>query len=191
MIKKLPKSPAVSETVVVEGRDDAAAVGRAVDAVCIMTHGFGISKDTWKLLENAYERTGLIILTDPDHSGEEIRRKVSERFPGAKHAYVPRAEAEKDGDIGVENAAPEAIERALRNARATFRETETEEIPAELLYELGLSGGAGSKELRRKAGAALGIGYGNAAAFAKKLRGFGIGPEELIKTVDEIRKQGK
>ena len=64
----------------VEGRDDTAAVKRAVCAETIETHGFGISAETWKLIEKAHEERGIIILTDPDHAGEEIRKRLTEKF---------------------------------------------------------------------------------------------------------------
>ncbi|MBR5489075.1 MAG: ribonuclease M5, partial [Firmicutes bacterium] len=44
----------VKEIIVVEGRDDTAAIKRAVDANTIETHGFGIRKETWDLIEKAY-----------------------------------------------------------------------------------------------------------------------------------------
>ena len=54
----------------VEGRDDTAAVKRAAEALIIETHGFGIKKETWNIIKKAYENQGIIILTDPDFSGE-------------------------------------------------------------------------------------------------------------------------
>ena len=105
--------PYFRQVIVVEGRDDTAAVLRAVDAATIETHGYGISAETWKRLEAAYEKNGLIIFTDPDHAGEEIRRRVGEKFPLAAHAYLSRSRAEKKGDIGIENARPEDIADAL------------------------------------------------------------------------------
>lgn len=54
----------IKEVIVVEGRDDTAAVLRAVDAATIETHGFGITRATWKRLEEAYRMRGLIVLTD-------------------------------------------------------------------------------------------------------------------------------
>ena len=104
----------IDEIIVVEGRDDTAAVRRAVDAVTIETHGYGIARDTWERLEAAYRRAGLIIFTDPDHAGRMIRRALKEHFPQAKHAYLTDSEAEKAGDIGIENAAPADIRRALQ-----------------------------------------------------------------------------
>lgn len=109
----------IEEIIVVEGRDDTAAIRRSVDGETIETHGFGIREETWVLLERAYEKRGLIVFTDPDTAGEQIRKRIMERFPGAKQAFLTRDEAAKAGDIGIENASPESIERALSMARST------------------------------------------------------------------------
>lgn len=55
----------VREIIVVEGRDDTAAIKKSVDAVTIETHGYGITERTWKLIEKAYAEKGIIIFTDP------------------------------------------------------------------------------------------------------------------------------
>lgn len=78
----------IKEAIVVEGRDDTAAVSRALDADTIETHGFGIAESTWELLDKAYAERGLIIFTDPDHAGEEIRARLTERYPKAGHAFL-------------------------------------------------------------------------------------------------------
>ena len=93
----------IKETIVVEGRDDRSAVERAVEAPIIETHGFGISEEKWVELAAAYERTGLIIFTDPDFSGLKIRERLKERFPLAKEAFLTKEEAFREGDIGKEN----------------------------------------------------------------------------------------
>jgi len=111
----------IKQTIVVEGRDDRSAVERAVSAPILETHGFGIRAEKWKELEAAYARTGLIIFTDPDFSGEKIRARLAERFPNALHAYLTAPEAERDGDIGIENASPEAIAEALHKAHGIVR----------------------------------------------------------------------
>ena len=89
----------INETVIVEGRDDTINLKRAVDCFTIETHGFGIRRETWEQIEKAYSERGIIIFTDPDHSGEEIRRKLTERFPDAGQAYIARKDALKKGDI--------------------------------------------------------------------------------------------
>ena len=179
----------IKEVIVVEGRDDASAIKSSVCADVISTHGFGIREETWVLLEKAYREKGIIIFTDPDYSGEQIRKKLSERFPKAKHAYLAVsdaqkkcADANKGGDIGVENARPEAIREALQKAKVSF-ENVTLTFTYEDLLNFGLTGDEGSSEKRATVGKALGIGYGNTNSFLNKLNKYGITMEELHEAV--------
>lgn len=107
----------------VEGRDDSAAVLSAVDADIIITNGFHLRRPVVERMARALASNGLIILTDPDFAGENIRRRI-EKTLGAradainfvhliKHARLVAEDALKDGDIGIENASPEAIRDAL------------------------------------------------------------------------------
>ncbi|MCR4725194.1 MAG: ribonuclease M5 [Clostridia bacterium] len=188
---------ALKEAVVVEGRDDEAAVLRAVDAAVLPTHGWGMPEESLERIESAAKRQGIIVLTDPDHAGEEIRRKLRERFPEAKHAYLSRPDAEKrkDGravDVGVENAAPEAIRDALLAARAEIREQPQEDpVTAADLIALGLAGRPGSDALRQAAGRELGIGSCNAKAFCRRLSASGISREELLAVWRRISQENR
>ena len=183
-------------TIVVEGRDDVDAVSRACSDLIIPTHGFGINAETWSVIAKAYEETGLIILTDPDHAGEEIRRRLTDRFPGSIQCFLAREDAVEGNDIGIENAAPEVIRAALSRALelhgaaaagdeagSSFRE-----VTASDLTELGLNGANGSSKLRASVCRALGIGYCNSKAMLSRLRGFRIGYEELKQAVYEEKK---
>ena len=69
-------------------------------------------------LDNAYETKGLIVMTDPDHAGRKIRERICARYPDAKQAFLTAAKAEKNGDIGIENARPEDIVNALKLAKS-------------------------------------------------------------------------
>lgn len=175
----------IKEIIVVEGRDDTAAIKRAVDANTIETHGFGIRRETWQLIEKAYKEKGIIIFTDPDYAGNEIRRKLTERFPDAGHAYLSRKDATKSGDIGIENADPASIIEALSKAHYTLEE-KSEEFTAADMHRYGLVGGPQSTELRDRLGKALGIGYGNSKQFLTKLNKYGITREEFLKHLGEL-----
>jgi len=191
----------LSRAIVVEGRDDVDAVSRAADALIIPTHGYGITAETWAVIAKAYEEKGLVILTDPDHAGEQIRRKLTEKFPDAVQAYIARSDATRADDIGVENADPETIRTALQKALKretslchpdTTRHPERREgsrLDIRTLTELGLAGSEGASELRAAVCRELGIGYGNAGAMVKKLRGFGIDTDELREAVKKVKKQ--
>ena len=172
----------IKEVIVVEGRDDTAAVKAAVKAETIETHGFGIKKETWDLIDKAHETRGIIVFTDPDHAGETIRKRILEKYPDAKEAFLTRRDALKSGDIGIENAKPEAIEEALLKV-CTRKEHEEDVFTMDDMILAGLTG-EGSKEMRQRLGKSLGIGYGNAKSFLRKLNEYGITREQLIKELE-------
>ena len=176
----------IAEILVVEGRDDTAAINRAVNAETIETHGFGIKKETWSLIEKAYKENGIIIFTDPDFAGNEIRRKLLERFPNAKEAFLSKKDATRKNDIGIENASPEAIREALAKAHCTitYINREKELFTMEDMFFYGLVGCEKAAENRDKLGKALGIGYGNGSAFLKKLNKYNISKEEFKQSFD-------
>lgn len=180
----------IEEAIVVEGRDDEIALRKAVDGLIIKTHGFGIRQETWKLMEKAYREKGLIVFTDPDFSGEEIRRKINRRFPDAKQAYLPIDEATKDGDIGVENASPSAIQEALSKVHSATLTPKEQQITIKDLDELGLSWGSSTSARRTKAASVLGVGYGNTKTFLKKLNAFGISRKELEDSLSDTNGKG-
>jgi len=178
----------IKEAIVVEGRDDTAAVKQAAEALTIETHGFGIKKETWELIEKAYNEQGIIVFTDPDYSGEEIRRRIIAKFPDAKQAFLSRSDATKKGDIGIENACPQAIAEALTKAHCSISGAE-DIFSEEDLYEAGLTGRQDSGERRQQLGRILGIGYGNSKALLGKLNKFSITREEFEDAVRKIQEQ--
>ena len=187
----------LSRAVIVEGRDDVRAVSAACDALIIPTHGYGIAKATWLEIEKAYNEQGIIIFTDPDHAGREIRKRISEKFPDAVQAHLDREDARDGEDIGIENAKPEAIAEALTKAlelagqlidnRTDSSESRAEYAEMSDLIELGLASSEGSSELRAKICKELGIGYCNASSLIKKLKGFGIDIDELKKAIEKCK----
>ena len=171
----------IKEVLVVEGKDDTKAINRAVNADTIETRGSAIDDDTLALIEKLADQRGIIIFTDPDFSGEKIRKIVAEAVPKAKHAFLPKKEGRPDkagGSLGVEHATPEAIRAALAHVY-----TETEAAPELIshadLVTAGLIGGAGAKQRREQLGELLQIGYVNGKQLEKRLRMFGIQPAEF------------
>ncbi|HVI39634.1 MAG TPA: ribonuclease M5 [Anaerovoracaceae bacterium] len=175
----------IKEIIIVEGRDDEAAVKRALEAETIATHGFGIKQETFARIEKAYAERGIIIFTDPDFAGEKIRKRLSERFPEGKHAFLPREEATKDGDVGIENADPKSIREALSKAKPAISD-KCIEFLQEDMFEYGLVGIPGAAEKRDKLGKRLGIGYGNSKVFLNRLNQYGIERQEFVKAVEEM-----
>ena len=175
----------LKEVLIVEGKNDAAAVKKAVEADCITTGGFHFTRRTIENIAAAYKRRGIIILTDPDSAGENIRKFLSKKFPQAKHAYIPRDEATANDDVGIEQASPESICKALSKVR-TLELNFREEFTTAEMVALKLSGGVDSSKLRDKIGAALGIGYGNVKTFVKRLNNYGVTRKEFLTALKNI-----
>lgn len=175
----------IKETIVVEGRDDTAAILRAVDAYTIETHGFGIKSSTLKLIQKAYEHQGIIIFTDPDYMGEQIRKRLNQKFPKAKQAYLKREDALAGDNVGIENASPESIIEALGKAKAISIEN-CSIFSIKDLQQAGLVGLPDSKQKRQKLGKILGVGYANGNGLLKKLNGFGVTREQFEEALKQI-----
>lgn len=176
----------IKEVIVVEGRDDITAVKRAVDAEVIAVGGFGINYKAIQSIREAQRRQGVIIFTDPDFAGEKIRRIISKRVSGVKHAYISQDEGTKGSDIGVENASPEVIIKALKNAKSEVKENRNEFTVSDLI-RYGLMGNDKAREKREALGKELRIGYCNSAALIKRLNNYGITREEFCNALSKIR----
>ena len=155
----------IRQAIVVEGKYDQNALRQLVDTAIFTTNGFTGMKDPalLRLLRQAAETTGLIILTDSDGAGFLIRNTLKSALPaeGVLHAYIPdipgkerrKTAPGKEGLLGVEGMTPEILLKALRNAGAEFADGSTppparEPITKQDLFALGLSGGPESAKKR-------------------------------------------
>lgn len=153
------------QAIVVEGKYDQNTLRQLVDTAIFTTNGFTGMKDPalLRLLRQAAQTTGLIILTDSDGAGFLIRNTLKNALPetGVLHAYIPdlpgkekrKAAPGKEGLLGVEGMTPEILLKALRNAGAEFADGSTppparEPITKQDLFALGLSGGPESAKKR-------------------------------------------
>ena len=155
----------VREIIVVEGRYDAAAVKRAVQATVVETAGFGVFSDGVKirLIRRLAAERGVVVLTDSDSAGHFIRGRLKGLLPGQmiKHAYIPEIPGKerrkrapsKEGKLGVEAMPPDVIVAALEKSGATMNGMAAPDKRGNLtkadFYALGLSGGPDSVMRRR------------------------------------------
>lgn len=154
----------IEQVVLVEGRYDAAGLAGFVDALILTTDGFGIYRDKplQALLRTLGKKQGILLLTDPDAAGFQIRNFVTnlvgEQY--VRQAYVPalpgkeprKARPGKEGLLGVEGIPAELLYRALLEAGAVPRAARAagnRPITYADLYTWGLSGTAGSAGSRR------------------------------------------
>lgn len=175
----------IKEVIVVEGKQDIAAVKRSVDAECIATEGFNLLPRTIKRIDEAYKKRGIIILTDPDSAGERIRKYLAKQFPEAKHAFVPREQANANNDIGIEQASPSAIQDALSKVRLHEWQP-SNEFSWQDIIGARLTGVPDATVRRSVVGEKLGIGYANAKGFLYRLNNYGVTREEFDEALQSL-----
>jgi ribonuclease M5 len=164
----------IREFIVVEGRDDTVAVRRAVDADTIETGGSALGEDVYARIELAMATRGVIILTDPDHAGERIRKLVAKRVPGCKHAFIEAELGTANGKFGVEYASPQTIRNALADLHSEYEiDAQTQYTVAELMAA-GLLNGPDAHARRAALGKQLRIGLTNGKQLLKRLNMFHI-----------------
>ena len=174
----------IQETIVVEGKDDESAVKHAVNAEVIITNGLGINEKIIERIKTAQQRTGVIIFTDPDFPGEKIRKIICSKIAGCKHAYLPRKYSRKGSDIGIENASPEHIIQALSKVQTEGKDNKL--FTMGHMVDAGLIMEASSRQRREEMGEVLGIGYGNAKQFLKRLNHYNITMKEFQEALEKI-----
>ncbi len=175
----------LKEVLVVEGKMDTVAISKALEADTIETGGFTLAPHTLKQIEAAYKKRGIIILTDPDGAGERIRKFLTERFPDAGQAFVPKRQATAHNDVGIEQAQPEAILAALAKVRHHEYKPQ-DEFTMQDLFAYNMNGNAQAVARRDALGELLGIGYGNAKRFLQRLNHYGVSREEFEKAIEQL-----
>ena len=155
----------IDKPIIVEGKYDVIKLSRIVDGLIIKTDGFGIFKDKEKqmLLRRLAGEKGIVVLTDSDSAGFLIRKFLKSSIPEDRitHVYIPdvygkekrKAQAGKEGKLGVEGISEAVLLEAFRKAGVICDETDEGErrlITNIDLYEAGLMGKDNSKEKRVK-----------------------------------------
>ena len=152
--------------IIVEGKYDKNAIHQIFDATVITTGGFSVfnSKEKQALIRKLSERGGIILLTDSDGGGRQIRSFLSGIIPKDKlyHLYIPeiagkerrKSAPSKAGLLGVEGIGRAVLERVLSPFIETemqdgaFKKADSSSLLKLDFYNDGLSGGADSAEKR-------------------------------------------
>lgn len=156
--------------VIVEGRYDKIKLQSVIDGIIITTDGFGIYKNRAKqaLIRKYAETTGIIILTDSDGAGFQIRNSLKGCIGSGRavNVYIPdifgkerrKDKPSKEGKLGVEGIDPDVLREAFAKAGVSgCTEPRTAWIDRQRFAEDGLSGSDNSSELRRELCAKLGL----------------------------------
>lgn len=156
--------------VIVEGKYDKIKLESVIDGIIITTDGFGIYKnsDKMSLIRRYAEKTGVIILTDSDGAGFQIRNALKSRIPGGRiiNIYIPdvfgkerrKEKPSKEGKLGVEGIDVSVLIKAFKDAGVMSDSTVREKwADKQRLAADGLSGGDNSAERRKALCRVLGL----------------------------------
>ena len=171
----------IKEVIVVEGNTDTAIIKKLFDADTIETHGLAIDDKILDLIEQANQTRGVIVLTDPDYPGMQIRNKIMERVPSIKHAFVDKKDAIGEKKLGIAEAREEAIIEALENVVTFSKENQT--ITWEEFISLDI---IGDKKRRLQVYDLFHLGYGNAKTLFKRLNMAHITKQDIIDQLEKV-----
>lgn len=153
----------VSQVMIVEGKYDKIKLSSVVDGVIICTNGFQIynDSDTVSLIRKYAETKGIIILTDSDSAGFQIRNHLKSIISEGKitNLYIPeifgkekrKSAPSKEGKLGVEGIDAQLIREVFeRSGVLDNTDPDREVLTRSDMYKLGLSGKHDSSVLRKK-----------------------------------------
>ncbi len=153
----------VSQVMIVEGKYDKIKLSSVVDGVIICTNGFQIYNDfdTVSLIRKYAETKGIIILTDSDSAGFQIRNHLKSIISEGRitNLYIPeifgkekrKSAPSKEGKLGVEGIDAQLIREVFeRSGVLDNTDPDREVLTRSDMYKLGLSGKHDSSALRKK-----------------------------------------
>ena len=151
----------ISLPIIVEGRYDKSTLSGFVDATIITTGGFSIfnNKEKQTLIRRIGEN-GVIVLTDSDGGGKQIRKFLAGILPSDKihNLYIPKVEGKESrkrkpsasGNLGVEGMEKDVLIRLLAPFESNaISEKNAKTITKVDFFEDKLTGTPNSSERRR------------------------------------------
>lgn len=157
-----PEKIMLRQAVVVEGKYDKIRLEALVDGLILTTNGFGIFRDPElrDFIRRLAAERGIVVLTDSDAAGFRIRSYLTGMIPPHQitNVFIPdlfgkerrKRAASAEGKLGVEGMDTETLRRSFSFAgiEPVSAGPPRDPITRTDLYEDGLMGGPGSRELR-------------------------------------------
>jgi len=158
------------QVIVCEGKYDAIRLSSLFDTLILPTHGFQVYSNielrTW--LKKLAEQRGLVIVTDSDSAGFQIRAYLKSFIPDERlqHVYIPdvlgkeprKVKPASEGKLGVEGIQTKALLDAFERT-GLLKNQAPLSVPLSrlVLYRDGFSGTSGAKARYQQLLKALGL----------------------------------
>ncbi len=91
----------IKDVLVVEGSNDASYISSLVEALIVTTNGYEIPNKEIDFLKHLPNGKKVLILTDSDKAGGEIRKRLNDKLNNLENVYVDINQCNKNNKHGV------------------------------------------------------------------------------------------
>lgn len=166
----------IDGVLVVEGSSDACFLFSIVNALIFVTNGYDLSEDKITFLKEVSKINKIIVLTDPDEAGENIRNKLKEKISGICCVNIKKESRKHYKKTGI---AESKIENVLEALSPYFTNEEINNTNYDLSTLISLSDNP--KETKNKIIKKYKLINGNNKFIENQLRMLKINKEDLWK----------
>jgi ribonuclease M5 len=175
----------VNALIVVEGQSDIDFLSSFLDCEFYKVNGSAINNKDIEFIKKAKEKQQVIILTDPDFPGMQIRAKINEKIPECYNAFVRKEVSIKNHKVGVAESTKTEVLNAIKDCKF-YSQKEMGTLKTDDLFELGLIGKENSLIIRKKVCEKLGIGYCNGNTMLKRINLLNISKNEIKEAMKNV-----
>ena len=162
---------------VVEGKEDASYLSNYISSEIVTINGFEMPEITISYLKNKR----VIILTDPDKAGIEIRKKLNILLPNSVNVEIDAKYCTRGIKKGVAECNIQELLTKLKTFATQEKKTESD-ISVSDLYNLGLMN---DKELRTSICQKLNLGKCNSKTLYKRLLNNNVSLKQLCEIMNK------
>ena len=168
----------IDALIVVEGNSDKSRLSSLFEADIDVTNGLVSCKVDIDFVKEVSKRRDVVIFTDPDRAGEEIRRRLNAALEKAINLYVPKDAKFNGKKHGVAECDKDTL-LTLFKPYISSNKCKNNGLLMEDLYNLGIIGTNESSAIRGDICAHYSLGKCNAKTLLNRLNILQISKEEL------------
>ena len=105
----------IDGVLIVEGNNDVSYLSSFLNCLFFVTNGYDLCSKKIEFLKEAANRNRLIILTDPDEAGENIRNRLKTQISGVFEAKCRKITRKNTKKSGIAELSKEVVIEALKD----------------------------------------------------------------------------
>ena len=162
--------------IIVEGKHDASKLSNLYDSTFVVTNGYEIPSEEIKFLNALSDDIQVIVLTDNDEAGKEIRNRLNAVRPNVINIEITAPKSSKKKGIA------ECLNENIVKALDKYVKEDKDMVKFDL-HKLGLIGRNNSKDIREFIKNKFSLGYVSPKTINKRLNLLKINEEKLLEEI--------